>query len=167
VALFAGTVATLTLAAAGVPYFLPLGASLVFLDLLPFVGAISGGVLLTLVTGLTAGWLPAVVVLAIFVVYQQLEGHLLLPLVHHRTVRLSALGVAVSLLVGYELLGILGVLLAVPVAGALRVLADELLAVFTEGRAAARPHDAPARAPRPAESPRQPLPGEAPEELRP
>ncbi len=134
IALFAGGVATVTLAAAGVPYFLPLGASLVFLDLIPFVGAITGGVLLTAVTALTAGWLEALVVLFVFVVYQQLEGHLFLPVVHHRTVRLSALGVAVSLLVGYELAGILGVLLAVPIAGALRVFAQELLAVREEHR---------------------------------
>jgi predicted PurR-regulated permease PerM len=146
-ALVAGALATLTLAALGVPYFLPLGASLVFLDLIPFVGAIIGGVLLTAVTALTVGWLRALVVLGVFVVYQQLEGHLLLPVVHHQTVRLSALGVAVALLVGYELAGILGVLLAVPLAGALRVFAQELLAVRDEHRQEHAPRPPPARSP--------------------
>jgi predicted PurR-regulated permease PerM len=126
-ALVAGAFATLTLAAVGVPFFLPLGASLVFLDLIPFVGAISGGLLLMVATGLSAGWLRAFAVLAVFAVYQQIEGHLLLPLVHHRTVRLPALGVAVALLIGYELGGILGVLVAVPLAGALRLMAHEIL----------------------------------------
>ena len=134
IALVAGAIAVLTLALAGVPYFLPLGVALVVLDLIPFAGAITGGVLLTLVTGATVGWLRAVVVLVVFTLYQEVESHVFLPLVHQRTVRVSALGIVIALLVGYELGGLFGVLFAVPVAGALRIFARELLALREERR---------------------------------
>jgi predicted PurR-regulated permease PerM len=134
IALMAGAAAVLTLAIAGVPYFLPLGLLLVVLDLIPFAGAITGGALLTLVTGATVGWLQAFLVLAVFTVYQEIESHVLLPLVHRRTVRVSALGIVIALLVGYELAGLFGVLIAVPVAGALRIVARELLALREERR---------------------------------
>lgn len=127
-ALLAGVVASVTLAIAKVPYFLPLGVAMVFLDLIPFAGFVTGGLLITLVTGATVGWVPALVVLAVFVTYQAFESHLLLPIVHHKTVRVSALGIVVALLIGYELAGILGVLFAVPVVGALRIIVREVLA---------------------------------------
>ena len=55
-------------------------------------------------------------------------------MVHQRTVRVSALGIVIALLVGYELGGLFGVLFAVPVAGALRIFARELLALREERR---------------------------------
>jgi len=131
-ALLAGASATATLAIAGVRYYLPLGVAMVLLDLVPFAGFVTGGLLITVVTGSTVGWLPAVVVLAVFVFYQGLESHLLLPIVHRTTVRVSALGIVIALLVGFELAGILGVLFAVPLTGALRIVVREMLA--------ARPH---------------------------
>ncbi|MBI5545065.1 MAG: AI-2E family transporter [Deltaproteobacteria bacterium] len=133
-ALLAGTVATATLAIAGVPYFLPLGVTMVFLDFIPFAGFVTGGLLITVVTGATVGWVKALAVLAVFVVYQTLESHLLLPVVHHKTVRVSALGIVVALLIGLELAGILGVLFAVPVVGALRIVVREVLAAREEHR---------------------------------
>lgn len=139
IALLAGAVAVATLAIAGVPFFLPLGLLLIVLDLIPFAGAITGGALLTVATGATVGWLRAIVVLAVFTVYQEIESHVLLPVVHRRTVRVSALGIVIALLVGYELAGLLGVLLAVPAAGALRIVAREILALREERRRQALP----------------------------
>ncbi|HEY3448837.1 MAG TPA: AI-2E family transporter [Myxococcales bacterium] len=136
-ALLAGTMATVTLAIAGVPYYLPLGAVMIFLDLIPFAGFVTGGVLITIVTGTTVGWIPALVVLTVFVVYQGLESHVLLPVVHRKTVRVSALGIVVALLIGLELAGILGVLFAVPITGALRILFREVMAAREEHRRAA------------------------------
>jgi AI-2E family transporter len=66
------------------------------------------------------------VVLVFFVVYQQAENHLLQPLIMSRTVQLSALAVLVSILIGVELLGFLGALLAIPVAGVISVIARDL-----------------------------------------
>ena len=57
-----------------------------------------------------------------FVVYQQLENHLLQPLIFARTVKLNPLAVLVAILVGVELAGILGALLAIPVAGIIQVV---------------------------------------------
>ena len=57
-----------------------------------------------------------------FLVYQQLENHILQPLVYGRTVQLSPLAVLISVLIGAEVAGILGALGAIPVAGAIQVL---------------------------------------------
>jgi predicted PurR-regulated permease PerM len=68
----------------------------------------------------------AIVVLVVFVVYQQLENHVLQPVIMSRTVELSALTVLVSILIGVELFGFLGALLAIPVAGVLHVIGRDL-----------------------------------------
>jgi predicted PurR-regulated permease PerM len=90
-------------------------------DLVPLVGATIGGVV-----GVTAGFLHSttagIVVLAFFVLYQQLENHLLQPLIFARTVKLTPLTVIIAILLGVELLGVLGALLAIPVAGMIQVI---------------------------------------------
>jgi predicted PurR-regulated permease PerM len=68
----------------------------------------------------------ALVVLVFFVVYQQAENHLLQPVIMSRTVQLSALTVTIAILLGVELLGFLGALLAIPVAGILHVIGRDL-----------------------------------------
>ena len=62
-----------------------------------------------------------------FIVYQQVENHVLQPLVYGRTVALSPLAVLISVLVGAEVAGILGALAAIPVAGAIQVLISDFL----------------------------------------
>ena len=57
-----------------------------------------------------------------FVVYQQFENHVLQPVVMSRTVKLNPLAVLVAVIVGVQLAGLLGALLAIPVAGALQVV---------------------------------------------
>jgi predicted PurR-regulated permease PerM len=68
----------------------------------------------------------AIVVLVVFVVYQQLENHVLQPVIMSRTVELSALTVLVSILIGVELFGFLGALLAIPIAGVFHVIGRDL-----------------------------------------
>jgi predicted PurR-regulated permease PerM len=63
-----------------------------------------------------------IVVLVFFVIYQQLENHVIQPLVYGRTVQLSPLAVLVSVLIGAQIAGVLGALGAIPVAGAIQVL---------------------------------------------
>ena len=65
--------------------------------------------------------------LVFFIVYQQLENHLLQPVIYGRTVQLSPLVVLISVLVGAELAGILGALAAIPVAGTLQVIVRDQL----------------------------------------
>jgi predicted PurR-regulated permease PerM len=90
-------------------------------DLVPLVGATLGGAVAVL-----AGFLHSVpagiVVLVFFVLYQQLENHLLQPLVFARTVKLNPLTVIIAILVAAELAGILGALLAIPVASMIQVI---------------------------------------------
>lgn len=122
ISLIAGVAAGILLAILGVPYAVALGLLVALLDLIPLAGATLAAVAVTLVAlaanGLTAG----IVVLVYFVVYQQLENHVLQPLVYGRTVQLSPLAVLISVLVGAQVAGVLGALGAIPVAGTLQVL---------------------------------------------
>jgi predicted PurR-regulated permease PerM len=131
----AGTVATVLLALAGVPYYLPLGLCVGLLGLIPFVGAVTGAGLVSIVAWAAVGWARAAFVLAALVVYQQIENHVLQPLVHRYTVRLSALAIAVALLVGASLAGLFGAVFAIPVAGALHIVLRESLNLIRERRA--------------------------------
>jgi hypothetical protein len=66
------------------------------------------------------------VVVGFFVLYQQLENHLLQPVVFARTVQLNPLTVFIAILVAVEVAGILGALLAIPVAGILQILVRDI-----------------------------------------
>ena len=117
----AGTSSTIVLLIMGVPFALALGLMVAILDLIPLAGATLAGILLTtvgLLTSVTAG----IVLLVFFVLYQQLENHVLQPLVYGRTVQLSPLVVLIAILIGTEVAGILGALGAIPVAGTLQIV---------------------------------------------
>ena len=73
------------------------------------------------------GVVECVVVVVVLLVYQQVENHVLLPVVYGRTVDLSPLAVLVALLIGAEIAGVLGALAAIPVAGSISVVAGELV----------------------------------------
>jgi predicted PurR-regulated permease PerM len=90
-------------------------------DLVPLVGATIGGAVAVL-AGFLHSTTAGIVVLVFFVVYQQLENHLLQPLIFARTVKLNPLTVIVAILLGVELVGVLGALLAIPVAGMIQVI---------------------------------------------
>jgi predicted PurR-regulated permease PerM len=94
-------------------------------DLIPLVGATLGAVAAVL-AGFTHSVTAGIIVLVFFVVYQQLENHLLQPLIFARTVRLNPLAVLLAILIGVELAGILGALLAIPVAGILQIVARDI-----------------------------------------
>ena len=135
----AGVSTTVVLLIMGVPFALALGLVVAILDLIPLAGATLAGILLTsvgLLTSVTAG----VVMLIFFVLYQQLENHVLQPLVYGRTVQLSPLVVLVAILVGTEVAGVLGALGAIPVAGTLQIL----LLDWLEHRRLAEDGDGPA-----------------------
>src|SRR4029434_8332168 len=96
-----------------------------FADLIPLVGATLGAIVAIAVAALHS--LPAaLVVLVFFVVYQQAENHLLQPGISFGTAPLNALAVLVSVLIGVELFGFLGALLAIPVAGVISVIGRDL-----------------------------------------
>jgi predicted PurR-regulated permease PerM len=90
-------------------------------DLIPLIGATIGAVVALIAAAVHS--ITALIVVAIFfVAYQQLENHVLQPLILSRTVKLNPLAVLVSILVGVELAGILGALLAIPIAGIIQVI---------------------------------------------
>lgn len=125
ISLIAGVVTTIVLMIFGVPYALALGLLVAILDLVPLAGATIGGVLIVTVAFLTS--VTAGIAIAIFVVlYQQLENHLLQPLVYGRTVELSPLAVLVSVLVGAEVAGVLGALGAIPIASTVQILLSDI-----------------------------------------
>jgi predicted PurR-regulated permease PerM len=121
ISLIAGGLTTLVLLIMGVPYAVALGLIVAVLDLIPLAGATIAAILIGVVAFLHS--IPAgIVVVAFFIVYQQVENHLLQPVIYGRTVQLSPLAVLISVLVGAELAGILGALAAIPVAGSIQVL---------------------------------------------
>jgi predicted PurR-regulated permease PerM len=126
ISVVAGAVATAVLFATHVPYPVPLGLLVAGFDLVPLVGATIGTVIVAAVA-LTKGVPTAAIVVATMVVYQQVENHALQQVVYHRTVRLSALAITVSVAAGAELGGVIGALLGIPAAGALKVVFAELI----------------------------------------
>jgi predicted PurR-regulated permease PerM len=127
ISFIAGTVTTIILLATHVPYPVPLGIVVAVFDLLPLVGATIGTVIVGAVA-LTKGIPTMLIVVGGMIFYQQVENNVLQPLVYHRSVQLSALAVTVSVAAGAEIGGIVGALLGIPVAGALKVVAGEVLA---------------------------------------
>jgi len=121
ISLIAGVASTVVLLAVGVPYAVALGLLVAILDLVPLAGATIAAVLVTAVAFLdttTSG----VIVLIFFIVYQQLENHVLQPVVYGRTVQLSPLAVLIAVLIGAELAGVIGALAAIPIAGTIQVI---------------------------------------------
>jgi predicted PurR-regulated permease PerM len=138
ISLIAGISSTIVLTILGVPYAVALGVLVAILDLIPLAGATLAAIIVTTVAFID--WIPAgIVVLIFFVVYQQVENHLLQPLVYSRTVQLSPLAILIAVLIGAKLAGILGALAAIPVAGTIQVL---LLAWLAQRRAQERAADA-------------------------
>ena len=121
ISLIAGGLTTVVLLVMGVPFAVALGLIVAILDLIPLAGATIAAILIGIVAFLHSV-VAGIVVVAFFIVYQQIENHLLQPVIYGRTVQLSPLAVLISVLVGAELAGILGALAAIPVAGAIQVL---------------------------------------------
>jgi len=131
--LIAGVVVFVTLMILGVPYPLLWGLWVALVDFLPMIGGALAGiptVLFALTHSLTAG----IVTLVVFLVYTQVENHILNPVVMSKTVRISPLLVLIAVLVGASLGslvdglfgGFVAALLAIPLAGALQVLVKEI-----------------------------------------
>jgi predicted PurR-regulated permease PerM len=133
--LLAGLVATVIMLVAGVPYAVPLGLFVAIIELVPYVGPLVATVIVTAVA-LTVSIVSAVVALGLLLVYHAVEGHTLRPYLYGRAVKLSPLVVLVAILLGTEIAGILGALIAIPVAGSVQVIIRELLQRREERRRA-------------------------------
>jgi predicted PurR-regulated permease PerM len=140
ISLVAGVTAFTVLMVLGVPYALPLAVAVAITDLIPLVGATIGAALVTAITFFTSDLWPATVVVAIFfIVYQQVENYLLVPRVMRNTVDISAIAVLLSALVGATVLGVMGALMAIPIAAAVKVVLTPMIERHTEIPAPAVP----------------------------
>ena len=116
------------LAIMGIPLALPL-ASLVFLGaFIPLVGAVVAGGLAVIVALIAKGWVFALITFGLIIAVQQLESHILQPLVMGRAVSVHPLAVVLAIAAGAVLAGIVGALLAVPIVAVLNSAARVLLA---------------------------------------
>ena len=121
ISLIAGITSTIALLILGVPYAVALGLLVAILDLIPLAGATIAAILVTTVAFLDSTT-SGIIILIFFVVYQQIENHVLQPVVYGRTVRLSPLAVLIAVLIGAEIAGVVGALAAIPVAGTIQVV---------------------------------------------
>jgi predicted PurR-regulated permease PerM len=106
----------------GVPLVVPLAIITFFAAFVPLIGAFVAGLLAVLVALVSGGVVDALLVLGVIILVQQVEGHLLYPLLMSRAVHLHPAVIVVALAAGGILAGIIGVFLAVPVAGVASVV---------------------------------------------
>jgi predicted PurR-regulated permease PerM len=125
ISVICGGLTFLVLTLLNVPFAGLIALSVGLLDLIPLVGATLGAVVAVL-AALTVSVTAAIIVTVFFVIYQQLENHLLQPLIFSRTVQLNPLTVLLAILIGVELAGILGALLAIPVAGIVQIVVRDI-----------------------------------------
>jgi predicted PurR-regulated permease PerM len=129
----AGVIVGITLAILGVPFALLLGAFVALVDLLPLVGGLLAGVPVVVIAAIHS--VPAgIVMLIVFLAYQQVENHVLNPVIMSRTVRLNPFWVLLAVLIGATLGGrigaalgtFVGALIGIPVGGAIQVVVREI-----------------------------------------
>jgi len=126
ISFIAGGVTYATLKILGVPFAAPLAVLMGFLDLIPLVGATIGGFVIGAVTAFTDFPTATIVWVIVLIVYQQVENNLLQPLIYKRTVQVAPLLTIVAVLIGSVLLGVLGVLIAIPIAGAIQIVVRDI-----------------------------------------
>ncbi len=139
ISLIAGVTSTVVLFVAGSDFAIALGLLVAILDLIPLAGATIAAIVVSTVVFIETDWVRGLIVAGFFLGYQQLENHLIQPLVYGRTVQLSPLVVLCAVLIGASLAGIFGALFAIPIAGSLLAIGRELLLVKRDAAIEAPP----------------------------
>jgi predicted PurR-regulated permease PerM len=127
ISIICGTLYGLSAWALGLPFPLALAFISGFLDLIPMVGATISGTILVLVA-LTQSLTAAVIMLAIVLIYQQLENYLLQPTILGRAADVSGFFVMASVIVFGTLLGAVGAIIAVPIVASIQIVVREVTA---------------------------------------
>ena len=127
ISLICGTVTTIALYLLDVPYSLALGVFMAVFDLIPLVGATLGSVVIVASALIFVDVRAGIIMFAIVMIYQQIENHILQPLIYGKTVQIPSLTVLVAVLCGGAALGLIGALLAIPIAGTIQAVVSELL----------------------------------------
>jgi predicted PurR-regulated permease PerM len=131
VAAVVGCLAIIALFLLHVPYAFVIGAWAGIADVIPYIGPFAGGIPAAIIAVIFNGPGSLFGVLVAFVVINQLEGHFLGPRIVSSTVKITPLAVIFALLIGAQLFGFFGLIIAVPLAGLVRVT---LVHVFAERR---------------------------------
>jgi predicted PurR-regulated permease PerM len=132
IAVIAGTIQGTTAWLLGSSYALALGVIAGFLDLIPNLGATIAGFILVPVIYAEEGLTAALIMLAVVLVYQQVENNLLTPTIQRKATNIWASLVIVSVTVLGALLGVLGALVAVPLTASIQIVVQELTAARRE-----------------------------------
>ncbi|MFN8079216.1 MAG: AI-2E family transporter [Kineosporiaceae bacterium] len=110
----------------GLPYALVLAITVGILGLIPMVGATIGA-LVIVVAALFQSWQAAVIVMIYYLIYQQVENYVIAPRIMSRTVNLPGFLAVIAALAGGALLGILGALIAIPIAASILLIVQEVI----------------------------------------
>lgn len=126
VALIVGVLSSIGMWLIDLPFWLIIGIVAGFLNLIPFLGPIVGGALAALVALLNGDPWQAVWAVVIMTAVQQVDNHLITPMVQRARVHLSPLVIVLALIIGGALAGLLGVLVAIPATAAIRIVVGHL-----------------------------------------
>lgn len=126
VAFIVGLAGSLGLWILDIPFWLIIGILSGILNLVPFAGPVVGGALAALVALLDGSLTKALIAVVIFTLIQQLDNHVITPLVQRARVQLSPMVIVLALIIGGSLAGLLGVLVAVPLTAAIRIIVGHL-----------------------------------------
>jgi predicted PurR-regulated permease PerM len=121
------TLTTSFLAIDSVPFFLPLGILSGMSSMVPYAGPAVVGTTIALIALITKGTWPGIAAGIYFIVYGQIEGNILGPLVFRRTVHVNPLVTTLSILLLGEIAGVVGAVVAVPVVATLQIILREIL----------------------------------------
>ena len=126
VAFIVGVASSIGLWLLGIPFWLIIGILAGILNLIPFAGPVVGGALAAIVALLDGSVGKALLAILIFTLIQQVDNHVITPLVQRARVQLSPMVIVLALIVGGSLAGLLGVLVAVPLTAAFRIVVGHL-----------------------------------------
>ncbi len=158
----AGVLSYIVLLILGVPFAAPLALLIFFLDLIPLIGATIGAVLVGIVTVFNDFPTTTIIWTIWSILYQQVENNLIQPQIQRRAVDINAFLVVVAVLFGSALLGVVGALVAVPVAASIQIALREYMDLR-----GIKPREEPPEPPSEAEPPPDaeppPAPGKGPE----
>ncbi len=126
VAVIVGVASSLGMWLIDLPFWLLIGIIAGFLNLIPFMGPVVGGALAVLVALLNGSVSQAIWAVLIMIAIQQVDNHVITPMVQRTRVNLSPLVIVLALIIGGTVAGLLGVLVAVPVTAAVRIIVGHI-----------------------------------------
>ncbi|MEA2425609.1 MAG: hypothetical protein QOH13_2019 [Thermoleophilaceae bacterium] len=152
ISVIAGVTSYFVMLALGLPFAVPLAVMVAFLDLIPLVGSTIAGAIIAIVAAVVGFPTKLIIWVVFLILYQQVENNVIQPVVYRRTVQIHPLIVIVAVLMGASLLGVLGALLAIPIAATVQIGVKEWWS-WRKGRLIPEPGVQPSQIIQPGESP--------------